>query len=159
MQQCAHAWFISVDVVEGAHEKLVKLRLGVFRLDGRFGDLAAIGGKQRAAVTFPEPFAPVVNHHFAQRVQLAFARRLVADFAAEKKIESSREGAARAARAFGYGFDQPVCFREPVNDQAGFGESREADGDGPCWVHALRIGNARGPDDAKARRIQPCGAL
>jgi hypothetical protein len=45
-----------------------------------------------------------------------------------------------------------VCFREPVNDQAGFGESREADGDGPCWVHAWSIGNACGLDDAKGWR-------
>jgi hypothetical protein len=44
-----------------------------------------------------------------------------------------------------------VRFCEPVHDEAGVAESREADGDGPCGVHGWSIGNAWGLDDAKAR--------
>lgn len=108
MQQRAHGGLVGVDVVERAHEKLVKLWFRVFRLDGGFGELAAVSGKQRAAVIFPQPFAPIMDHHFAQRVQLALASRLKTDFAAKKKIEPSGKGAARPARAFGNGLDQPV---------------------------------------------------
>ena len=74
MQQGAHAWFLGVEMVERAHEELVKLRLGLFRFDGGFGELATVGSKQCAAVTFSQALAPFVDHHLAQRVQLAFAR-------------------------------------------------------------------------------------
>ena len=121
-------------------------------LDGGFGELAAVSGKQGAAVTFSESFAPFVNHHFSQCVQLALACRLETDFSAKKKIEPARKGAARSACAFGNGFDQSVRLREPVNDQAGVGEAREANGDGPRRMHAWSIGHACGLDDAKGWR-------
>lgn len=108
MEQRAHGGLVGVDVIERTHEELVKQRLRVFWLDGRFSELAAVSGKQCAAITFSQPFAPIMDHHLTQCVQLSLERRLKTDFAAKKKIEPSCKGAARPARAFGNGLDEAM---------------------------------------------------
>ena len=126
MPERAEAGAGGIDVVERAGEQIVELGIGVLRLDRRFQKLTAICGQQRRAVMSAQSFAPMADGNFAQRVKVAAPRLGVGNFAAEKKVEFSRERAFRAESSFGHRFDQSMIRREPVDDQAGVGQSGQA---------------------------------
>jgi hypothetical protein len=77
------------------------------------------------------------NGNFPQRVKFTATRQTEADFAAEKKVELTIELTFRPPSTFGDRLDQTICFREPVNDQAGFRQAGEADHDGFRGWHAV----------------------
>jgi hypothetical protein len=133
------------DVIERADEQIVQNRIRVLRLDGGFQKLAKVGRQQRGGVVFSQSLAPIADGNLAQNVQFAASGGLECDFAAEEQIEAAGKRTLRPPRSLGHGFHQPVVLGEPVRDQAGIREPREADDDGPGGLHGADSGeNAAG---------------
>ena len=97
-------------MIESASEKVVELRLGMIRLNGRLKQLAAIRCEQGACVISTELLPPVADGHLPQRVKLTTSRPGKGDLATEKKIKLPGEWAFRSPRTFGHRLDQPILF-------------------------------------------------
>lgn len=136
-------------MIKRADQQVVKLRLGMVRLDRGFQQLATIGGKQRAGVTSAETLTPMPDGNLPQRVKLSTSRSRECDFAAEKKVNLPCERTFWSPRPLGHGFYQSMLLGEPMHDQTGLSESGQADDGGFRGLHAatfvefLKIGDTQ----------------
>ena len=135
----AKGGFGGIEVVESALEQIMQGCIGVFGLHGRFEELAKIGGEERGGIIPPQSLTPIANRDLAKRVEIASTRSGEGDFAAEKEIDLSLEGAFRATGTFCHRLDQALGLREPMHNEAGFRQPGGSGHDGISGLHCGRL--------------------
>ena len=110
--------------------------LGLHR---HFHELATIRRKQGGGVVPPQTLPPLADGHLAQGVEISAHGPAKGDFRSKKQVDLAIERAFWPFGPLGHGFDQAMSLGEPVDNQAGFRETGDADHDGFRGLHERKI--------------------